>query len=261
MSIHRKSNTCSMTDHCLMFTGYSISTVRLREEVDAIVLGQKVALSNTVINQKLGFKLAESTLQYQNKLKQYIVDLHSLGYPIISFYVDYPLSSKISNHPHTSLLNTMYKLAHISSKLEHSCLQYTTPHRKTRKSVCGIAHIHNPYGMPSMPSVHRYKILIMVPHIFYVQLQFLEIALVGGLTPTECNEFQAFRVWHGTMFPFSPTPYKASILDHLFCGTHHPFTTIVPGNIVIIEGNLMINNTYASIKLRYSVIDILVSTK
>ena len=243
-----------------MFTGNSISTLRLREEVDAIVLGQKVALSNTVKNQKLGFTLAEITLQYQNKLRQSIVDLHSLGYPIISFYIDYSLSSKISNYPHTSLLNTMYKLVYISSQLEHSCLQYSTSRKKTRKSLCGIVHIHNPYGMPSMPSVHRYKILIMVPHIFYVQLQFLEIALVGGLTPKECNEFQAFRVWHGTIFPFSPKPYKASNLDHLFCGTHHPFTTIVPGNIVIIEGDLMINNTYASIKLRYSVIDILVSS-
>ena len=242
--------------------GIRISTFRLHEESDAIALEQNAALSDAFKKQEQGFTLDQIVLQYQKSLRKSIVDLHSLGYPVISFYIDHPLSSKISNQEHTSLVDTMHSLAFISSRLKQSCLQYKniTSAQPSGKSVCGSVHMHNLPNMYSMQSVeHAYTIIIMVPHMFYIQVQFLEIILIGGFMPDECVGFQSFTIWRNTILPFTPYSYKKLIWEHVFCGTHHPFTTIFPGNLVMIAGNLQIDNNYASIKLRYSVIDILVS--
>ena len=246
------------------FVGICISTFRLHEESDAIALEQNAALSDAFRKHEQGVTLDQIVLQYQKSLRQSLVDLHSLGYPVISFYIDHPLSSKISNHRHTSLVDTMQILAYITSQLTRSCLQYSniTSEERSGKSVCGSVHMHNLPNMYSMQSVdHRYTIIIMVPHMFYIQVQFLEIILVGGFTRAECVGFQSFTIWRNTIFPFTPFSYKRNTWEHIFCGTHHPFTTIFPGNLVMIDGNLQINNEYASIKLRYSVIDILVSIR
>ena len=99
-----------------------------------------------------------------------------------------------------------------------------------------------------------YVYTIKVPHMFYIQLQFLEIVLVGGLRQRECALYQNVKVWYSTVFPFSPFQHNR-VLEFLFCGSHPPFTTILPGNAVYLEGIFNINNSYASCKLNYSAID------
>ena len=94
--------------------------------------------------------------------------------------------------------------------------------------------------------------------MFYIQIQFLEIILIGELLPEKCFDFQSITMWRNTIFPFGYS-YKNYIWELRFCGTHHPFTTIFPGNFVQIMGNLQIDNSYASIELRYSMIDMMVS--
>ena len=245
------------------FVGIFISTGRLREEVNVLAFKQKLAFYNVITQLRKGASLNQTILQYQTSLRQISVDLHSLGYPMISFYVDNALSNKISNHQHTSLVDTMHKLAYISNRLKHSCLQYTPVHelpRRPRISACGSVHMHNLHDMHSMQgrSQYFYTISIMVPHMFYIQIQFLEIILVGGFLPDECYGFQSFTMWRNTIFPFGSL-YARNIWEHRFCGTHHPFKTIFPSNLVVIKGHLRIDNSYASIDLRYSMIEMMVS--
>ena len=222
-----------------------------------------MALFNAFGKQKQGITLDQTILQYQTSLRQVLVDLHLLGYPLVSFYIDHPLSAKIYNHQHTSLLDTMYSLVCISNRFKYSCLQYTPPHQLPLISGCGSVHMHNLHDMYSMQGhrQHRYIISIRVPHMFYIQIQFLEIILVGGFMSKECFGFQSFAIRRNTIFPFTPLTYSYEniIWEHIFCGTHHPFTTIYPGNLVNIKGRLQIDSTYTSIKLRYSMIDMLVS--
>ena len=237
----------------LKIIGIFTSTGRLHEEVNKIALEQNMALFNAFGKQKQGITLDQTILQYQTSLRQVIVDLHLLSYPLVSFYIDHPLSTKIYNHQYTSLLDTMYTLVYISNRFKYIPLI----------SGCGSVHMHNLHDMHSMQGhrQHRYIISIRVPHMFYIHIQFLEIILVGGFMPTECLGFQSFAIRRNTIFPFTPLTYWSEniIWEHIFCGTHHPFTTIYPGNLVKIKGRLQIDSTYASIKLRYSMIDMLVS--
>ena len=99
---------------------------------------------------------------------------------------------------------------------------------------------------------------IHVPHMFYIQLQFLEIVLVGGLTQTECLHYQNFKVWFSTHFPFSQKSHNRDIA-FVFCGTHTPFTAIVPGNVATLIGFQNIQNRHASCKVKYTAADVLVS--
>ena len=196
------------------FVGICISTSRLYEDVDAIALGQREALSNAFRKHEQGDTLDDIISQYHTSLRQFFVVLHSLGYPVISFYIDHPLSTKVSNHPHTSLMGTMHSLTFISRRLKQSCLQNRS---SNNASICGSAHMHNLRNLHSMQSVeHRYTLIIKVPHMFYVNAQFLEIILVGGFMPNECLGFQSFTVWRNTIFPFTTTTYRKYVWNIYF---------------------------------------------
>ena len=194
--------------------------------------------------------------QYRKTLRQFIVDLYLLGYPIISFYVDHHLAHNIAYQHHITLANTVQTMMVISSEFAHTC--YVADQNTVKISLCGMIHAHNLPSMHSklsMPHVHE----IRIPHMFYIQLQFLEIILVGGWRLSECNSYQVIKVWHFMIFPFFSNPEK-EILTFMFCGSHPPFTAVVPANGVHLEAFFNIQNTHASCKLRYSAIDKLVST-
>ena len=238
--------------------GIYISSLHSREEVFSILQRQKASLSKAFNDTHHGRSMAAIVLQYQKTLKQSIVDLHSLGYPIISFYVDHHLVHNISNLQHVSLANTFHTMKIIASEFAQTCLVYVSQ-RKMVKTLCGMVHLHNLHNMQLTNSV-RYKQTIQVPHMFYIQVQFLEIILVGGSRITDCVLNQFSQVEHVTIFPFSANVQNWTV-NFVFCGSHPPFTTIVSANALLLEAYFNIENTYASCKLRYSAIDILVSIK
>ena len=238
-------------------SGIFISSLRLRDEVLSIVLRQNASLSKAFNETYYGISMESIVLQYRRTLKQFVIDLHLLKYPIISFYVDHHLAHNIANHQHISLANTVHTMMVIASEFTHTCLRYTTQRNPVKTSLCGMMHLYNLQSLDSTSSlsyIHR----IQVPHLFYVQLQFLEIILVGGWRLDECVHYQGFKVFHYTMFPFSSSPHNMT-LAFLFCGSHPPFTALVPANGVQLEASFNIKNTYASCKVRYTALDKLVS--
>ena len=197
--------------------------------------------------------MASIVSQYQKTLKQSIIDLHTLRYPIISFYVDHHIAHNIFHHQHISLENTIHTMMIIASELAHTCLRDVTQQNPMKKSLCGMVHLHNVQSKEStssLPYTHR----IQVPHMFYIELQFLEIILVGGWRLSECVYYQVLKVYQYTSLPFLLNPQNMT-LAFIFCGSHPPFTAIVPANVVHLEGYFNIKNRYASCKVRYSTID------
>ena len=236
--------------------GTYISPLPLREDVFSIVLRQNSSLYKAFNEtQQVNRSLDSIVSEYRKTLRQFIVDLHLLGYPIISFYVDHHLVHNIAYQHHITLANTLQTMMVISSEFAHTC--YVADQNPVKISLCGMIHAYNLPSMHSklpMPYVHE----IRIPHMFYVQLQFLEIILVGGWRLSECNSYQVIKVWHFMIFPFSSIPQKKN-LAFIFCGSHPPFTAVVPANCIHLEAFFNIQNTVASCKLRYSAIDKLVS--
>ena len=223
----------------------------------SILLRQNASLSKAFNETHHGRSMDSIVSQYRKTLKQSIVDLHSLGYPIIRFYVDHHLVHNISNHQHISLAHTVHTMRMIGSKMAQTCLLHGTQQKAMKKSLCGMVHLHNLHNLKSTESV-QYKHRIQVPHMFYIQVQFLEIILVGGSKISDCILNQFLQVEHVTIFPFSPK-VQTLTTTFVFCGSHPPFTTIVPANALYLTAYFNIENTYASCKLRYSAIDKLVS--
>ena len=194
--------------------------------------------------------------RYKNILRQSVIDLHSLGYPILSFYIDHHLSSRLSDQQHNTFVNTIYKLMYTTGRLAHSCLLDTAQGR--RVSLCGSVHLHN------LQSIHSEKFTkiyytMQVPHMFYIHLQFLEIILLGGLRQYECERYQYLKLKYFLTVPFSLKGFDAT-RGFIICGIHQPFTTIAPCNAAFLQGVFNVNQ-YASFKLRYSAMDIQVSTE
>ena len=240
----------------MYIVGICFSTLYSREDLDSIVLHQKSSLFEAYNKAKNKGSIDSAILQYTNTLKQTVLDLHSLGYPVLSFYVDHHLSHKINSQEHISLVDTISRLLYISKNFAHSCLQNGTNTENTY--LCGVAHLHNTYNKPYVQPPQPLQIYrIKVPLMFYIQLQFIEIVLEGVIRSTECYLYQYFKVWSATYFPFSPDAHNA-VLSFVFCGTHTPFATILPGNVAVLKGIYYINNTYASCKIQYSATDILV---
>ena len=226
--------------------------------MDSVVLEQRASLAKAFYDTQQGVSMNSIVLQYQDNIRQTLVKLHSLGYPILSFYIDQYLTYKIAIHHHISVVDSVYILKYISGKFQNTCVQNTTSYEKSENSyLCGNIHLTNVVTMHSaVYLIHHYT--IKVPHMFYIRLQFLEIILVGGLRDHECGLYQFVKVWHSSFFPFLSEQHNR-IFEFYFCGSHPPFTTVLHGNVVHLEGVFNIKNSYASCKLRYSAIDILVS--
>ena len=236
-----------------------IATWPSHEDVFSIVLRQESLLSKAFNETHHRRSIDVIVSQYRKTLKQSIIDLHSLSYPIISFYVDHHIAHNIFHHQHITLEDTMHTMMIIASEFAQTCLRYVTPKNPVKTSLCGMIHIHNLHNMHSTNSLTIIQ-TIKVPHMFYIQLQFLEIVLVGGWERSECLSYQALRIFRYMSFPFVSTS-KNLTLEYLFCGSHPSFTSIVPMNGVHLVAYFSIINRYASCKLRYSAIDILVSIK
>ena len=222
---------------------------------DCIVQTQKDALSAAYRAMEEREPMDSIVAQYQVAIKQTIVDLHALGYPVMSFYVDDILAKMIYTTRFTSIEGNIFSLLFLIAKLSIACDHYHGM-SETNNSLCGAVHMHNLniLGSSTTEGYHYYK--IHVPHFFYIRVQFLEIVLFGGLTQHACHYYQSFKLWHVTQYPFS-TETKANLqLLHLFCGIHTPFSTIVPSNHVILDGELRIRNTYSSCKIKYTITDI-----
>ena len=194
--------------------------------------------------------------EYRATLVPSITKLHSLGYPIISFYTDHIIFIHVRNeHRFMSVLHTLRTSLHHYQGLTKSCSQkHLQKHGK--QQLCGIVHIYNKHDSEFLASM---KSSIRVPHMFYIQIDFLEVLLVGGVTEFACKVFQSFKIWCHTVYPFTRMFSKGEIPDLTFCGSHPPFTTIMPGNVVTIETNSLVVNRYASLKLKYTAVDMLVS--
>ena len=194
--------------------------------------------------------------RYKNTLRQSVIALHSLGYPVMSFYIDHHLSSRLSDQQHNTLVSTIYKLMYTTGRFAHSCLLDTAQGR--RVSLCGSVHLHN---LQSIQTEKFTKIdyRMRVPHMFYIQLQFLEIIFLGGLREHECERYQHLKIKYYYIFPFSSKIFNV-VLGFLICGTHQLFATVVPYNAAFLQGVFNVNK-YASFKLRYSALDIQVSTE
>ena len=89
----------------------------------------------------------------------------------------------------------------------------------------------------------------------------LEVILLGGLRPHECERYQHLKMLYYFSAPFSLNNDNVHVtLGFLICGTRQPFTTVVPSNSAYVEGVFKVLAD-ASFKLKYSAMDIQVSTK
>ena len=189
--------------------------------------------------------------------KQSVRDLHTSGYPVLAFYVDHMIAMKISKFTFKSLEGMWWALISLVVKLSNDCRSYAikTNHHNT---LCGAIHLHNLNDLGSTRATWT-TYTIHVPHFFYIHAQLLEIILVGGLAENACFQYQSFRLWYMMIYPFSSNETVDWDKLYVFCGTHLPFTSIIPGNYVILEAVMKIQNTYASINMRYTVVDLMVS--
>ena len=227
-----------------------------RKEVNSILLRLKESLSEAYRDSRLGTSKEKTLFQYKNRLRQEVSALHSLRYPIVSFYVDHHLSSRLSDQQHNTLVNTIYKLMYTTERFAHSCSQDTAHGR--RMSLCGSVHLHNLQSIQSEKfTMQIYR--MQVPHMFYIQLQFLEIILLGGLRPYECVRYQFLKLIY--IFKVTLSLKESSVTPGIvICGTRKPFATVVPSNAALVKSVLSVH-VYSSFKLRYSAMDIQVSTK
>ena len=237
--------------------GIYISAIDLRpKEIDSIVLRMKESLSKAYKDSRNGPSMDRTVAQYKNSLRQSVLDLHSLGYPLLSFYIDHHLSDILSNQHHILLVNSIYKLFYTSGRFALSCSQGTTQKRKG--SLCGYVHL---YKLQSIHSAKFTKLTyrMQVPHMFYIELRMLEIILLGGLNLYECERYQYLKLLHYLAVPFSVNGFNLTP-GFIICGTRQPFTTVIPNNAALVEGIVNVN-AYASFKLRYSAMDLQVSTE
>ena len=214
----------------------------------------KESLSEAYRDSRRGASIDRTALLYKNTLRQSISDLHNLGYSILSFYVDYHLSSRLSNHQHNTLVNTIHKLQYTTGRFTHSC-SLDTAH-KQNVSLCGSVHLHNLQNINTLKfTKHVYT--MQVPHMFYIHLHMLEVILLGGLSPLECKVYQYLTMCYWLTLPFSLNQFSMAT-RFLICGTRQPFSTVVPGNTASVHSRVNVN-AYASFKLRYSAMDLQVS--
>ena len=230
--------------------------------VHPILLRQRTALSEAFEAMRGGTDPDDVIYKYRVAIVPTIVALHSAGYPIISFYIDHMLFTNIAIHTHrsVSLLDSLRHILNISRIFVQSCLynRVRPDHVYVKNMPCGNGYIHN-------NKVDEYSIMsrvtISVPHLFYIHVQFLEVITVGGLSEDECLNFQSFKVWYETAYPFSLFVSRGNDSKPFFrfCGSHEPFNTVIPGNIVWIQSNWKLQNKETSLKLAYSAVDVLVS--
>ena len=236
--------------------------------VMSIVTWQRSALSEILMRQKTALLKAYAEIDqnipnvdvintYRRTLVPSVAALHSIGHPIISFYIDHIIYTHIKRHGYvTSVLETFTTYLYTCRVLADSCLLKHVQHDK--QQLCGFIHVHNIANTATL-SYSWYD--IQIPHIFYTQLHFLEMILVGGITPMACPYFQSFEIYYDTNYPFhfshEFTPRAASLT---LCGSHPPFVTILPGNRVHIRNNIKIL-IYTSLKLMYTAVDMLVSSR
>ena len=194
--------------------------------------------------------------EYRATLVPSIIKLHSLGYPIISFYIDHLIYIHVRNEPrYKSVLHTLRRHLHHYQGRTKLCSQKLLQERSIPE-LCGIVHIRNIHDPVTVQYVHQ-KRNIRVPHMFYIHIQFLEVLLVGGVSEHACNSYQSIIIWCRTVYPFTTMFSEQQRLT--FCGSHPPFTTIMPGNLVTIEAISAVTNRLASIKVKFTAVDMLVS--
>ena len=222
--------------------------------MDVIVVILKESLSEAYRDSRRGASIDRTVLLYKNTLRQSVVDLHSLGYPILSFYVDHHLSSTLSNHQHNTLVSTIHKLQYTTGRFAHSCTLDTVHQQNV--SLCGYVHLHNLQNI-NTDKFTKHLYTMQVPHMFYIHLHMLEIILLGGLSPLECRVYQYLTMWYWLTLPFSLNKFSIAT-GFLICGTRQPFATVVPSNTASVQSRVNVK-AYASFKLRYSAMDLKVS--
>ena len=244
-----------------MFNGGSptlvMSMVTWQKSARSDILSQqKTALLKAYTEVEQGYENSDVINTYRRTLVPSITALHSIGYPIISFYIDHIIYTHIRRHRYeTSVLETFTTYLSTSRVLADSCLQKHVQHRK--QELCGVIHVHNKYD-EDIRSYDWYD--IHIPHFFYTQLHILEVILVGWIGPYACLHFQSFEFFYDTLYPFYPNVvFEPGEVFLRFCGSRPPFVTILPGNRVQIRNNIKITNYYASLKLKYTAVDMLVS--
>ena len=227
-----------------------------------ILLRQKTALSEAFEEMRRGTLDDDVIHKYRVAIVPSLIALHSVGYPIISFYIDHILFTNIDVHTHryVSLLDSLRHTLNISRIFVQSCLynRLSHDHVYVKNMPCGTGYIHKNKGEEYSVVT---QVTIAVPHLFYVQIKFLEVIAVGGLSEDECLNFQSFKVWYATAYPFSLFVSRGNDSNPFFrfCGSHEPFNTVIPGNIVWIGSTWKLMNKDTSLKLAFSAVDMLVS--
>ena len=236
-------------------------TYGVPSSVRPILLQQKAALSEAYKGIQNNIHRDEVINKYRTAVVPSLVALHSLGYSITSFHIDYMLFNVILRYQHLSVIDTLNDYMNICRAFVHSCFYnhlgrgYANP----KPMLCGAAHIHNIYddGLRALISL----VSIDVPHLFYAKIYFVEVIAVGGLSDNGCRSFQSFNFWCQTDYPFvsykivndSSTPFLR------LCGSHEPFMTIMPGNNVYVGSRMVLSDRYTSLKFHYTATDMLVS--
>ena len=232
--------------------------------VHPILLRQRAALSEAFESMRRGTDPDDVMYKYRAAIVPTLGALHSVGYPIISFYIEHILFSNIDfyTHRYVSLLDSLRHTLNISQNFVPSCLynRLTPDQVRVKNMPCGTGYIYK-------KNEDKYSVMtrvaISVPHLFYTQIHFLEVIVVGGLSEDECLNFQSFKVWYSTGYPFVSfvPPGRGNYYKPFFkfCGSHEPFITVIPGNIVWIGSNWNLANRETSLKLAYSAVDVLIS--
>ena len=236
-------------------------TYGVPSSVHPIVLQQKTALSEAYKGIQNNIHRDEVINKYRTAVVSSLVAIHSLGYSITSFHIDYMLFNIIFIQHHFSVLDTWNDYMNSCRVFVRSCFYNHIGRGYTgyEPMLCGAVHIHNIYddGLRAQTSL----IFINVPHLFYIKIHFVEVIAVGGLSNNGCRYFQSFNFWCHMDYPFvsykivndSSTPFLR------LCGSHEPFITIMPGNNVYVGSRMMFTDRYISLKFHYTATDILVS--
>ena len=236
-------------------------TYGVPSSVKQIILQQKTALSEAFKETQNNINRNEVINKYRTAVVPSLVALHSLGYSITSFHIDYILFNVILRYQHLSVLDTSNEYMNICRAFVRSCFfnhlgrGYADP----KPMLCGAAHIHNIYDDELRALISL--VSIDVPHLFYTKIHFVEVIAVGGLSDNGCEYFQSFNFWCHTDYPFvSHTIVNDASAPFLrLCGSHEPFITIMPGNTVYVRSHIMFTDRYVSLKFHYTATDMLVS--
>ena len=244
-----------------IFLESAMYTYGVPSSVHPIVLQQKAALSEAYKGIQNNIHRDEVINKYRTAVVPSLVALHSLGYSITSFHIDYMLFNVILRYQHLSVIDTLNDYMNICHVFVRSCFYnhlgqgYADP----KPMLCGAAHIHNRQNDGSQ--LQTSVVSISIPHLFYTKIHFVEIIAVGGLTDNGCRSFQSFNFWCQTDYPF--VSYKivndASAPFLRLCGSHGPFITIMPGNTVLVRSLMLFSDKYVSLKFHYTATDMLVS--